>query len=236
MYTTTAKYYDKVYAFKDYQQESSRLIEIIKAEFGNKKIRLLDVACGSGNHLMHLQEYFEVEGLDLDDVLLEIAQEKVPGVLLHHGDMISFNLKKKYDVITCLFSAIGYVKTIDNLRLSLSCMMSHLSPGGLLLIEPWFTPEMWHPGTIHGLFIDEPNLKLSRINLSELDGRISRMDMHYLVGTTLGVDHFIERHELGLFTQNEMKQEIQRAGASVDYDEVGLTGRGLYTCKKPSLV
>ena len=234
MFLKTAKYYDRIYAFKDYHRESTRLLEIIQEETGNNALRLLDVACGSGKHLQHLQEHFQVEGLDLDEVLLEVARERLPGIPLHHGNMIKFDLGKKYDVITCLFSAIGYVKTLENLQLTLICMQRHLSPGGLFLVEPWFTPEMWHPGTLHGLFIDDPDLKITRMNLSEVDGRISRMDMHYLIGTPQGVEHYVERHELGLFTQAEMLREIRKAGFLVRYNEPGLTGRGLYICRKPA--
>lgn len=233
MFSKTAKYYDKIYSFKDYQKEASLLVEIIQHELGGGKLKLLDVACGSGNHLVYFKEHFDVSGLDLDDDLLEIAKKKLPGINLYHKDMISFDLHFQYDVITCLFSAIGYAKTLGNLQRALVCMLKHLLPGGLLLIEPWFTPEMWHPGSVHAVFIDEPDLKISRINLSQVDGRISWMDMHYLIGTLQGVEHHIERHELGLFTQEEMMQEIIKAGASGKYDEAGVTGRGLYICKKP---
>jgi ubiquinone/menaquinone biosynthesis C-methylase UbiE len=232
MFTKTAEYYDKIYSFKNYLHESERLLEIIQAEMGNNTLHLLDVACGTGKHLQYLQEYFHVEGLDLDCNLLDVAHERLPGIPLYHEDMIQFNLGKRYDVITCLFSAIGYVKTLENLQLALNCMYQHLLPGGTLLVEPWFTPEMWHPGTLHGLFIDDPDLKITRMNLSEVDGLISRMDMHYLIGTPQGVEHYVERHELGLFTQKEMMKELSSTGLQVLYDESGLTGRGLYICRK----
>jgi len=47
--------------------------------------------------------------------------------------MVDFNLDRSFDLVTCLFSSIGYVKTIDNLEQASSTMDRHLKPGGMLL-------------------------------------------------------------------------------------------------------
>jgi hypothetical protein len=142
--------------------------------------------------------------------------------------MVDFALGRTFDVVTCLFSAIGYVKTLDNLSRAVQCMGQHLSAGGVLMIEPWFTPETWRPGTVHARFIDEPDLKIARINTSFVEGRLSLMDMHYLIGTPAGTEHYVERHELGLFTTEEVYHALTIGGLEVTYDATGLTGRGLY--------
>ena len=41
------------------------------------------------------------------------------------------------------------------------------------------------------------------MSVSERRGNMSVMDMHYLVGTPTGVEHFIERHELALFSHTD---------------------------------
>ena len=142
--------------------------------------------------------------------------------------MTDFALGRTFDVVTCLFSAIGYVKTLANLSRAVQCMAQHLSAGGVLLIEPWFTPATWRPGTVHARFIDEPDLKIARINTSFVDGRLSSMDMHYLIGTPEGTKHYVERHELGLFTSEEIIHALTACRLQATYDETGLTGRGLY--------
>ena len=188
----------------------------------------MDVACGTGLHLSYLKQHFQVEGLDLDEQLLAIARQRHPEVLLHHADMIGFDLGYTFDVVTCLFSAIGYVKTLDDLARAVQCMAQHLTPGGVLLIEPWFTPDTWYPGTVGACFIDEPHLKIVRMNTSGVEGRLSIMDMHYLIGTPEGTEHYVERHALGLFTTAEMTHTLTTCGLEVTYDAEGLTGRGLY--------
>jgi SAM-dependent methyltransferase len=228
MFQHSAHLYDQIYAFKDYLAEAQMLADLIRRDLRSGGRRLLDVACGTGLHLQFLRAAFDVEGLDLDRELLEIARRRLPGVPLHQGDMAGFDLGRPFDVVTCLFSSIGYVRTLDNLHKAIGTMAAHLLPGGLLLVEPWFAPAAWQPNTVHALFIDDPELKIARINTSFADGRLSYFDLHYLVGTPAGTDHFVERHELGLFEQEEMVDAFEAAGLQVTYDPQGPMGRGLY--------
>ena len=228
MFDKTAQYYDKIYAFKDYAAEAECLAALVCQRLPSGSKRLLDVACGSGHHIEYLKAHFDVEGLDLNETLLDIARQRNPGVAFHLADMIEFNLGYRFDVVTCLFSSIGYVRTLENLGRAVASMANHVKPGGLLIIEPWFTPEAWRPNTVHGVFIDEPELKIARVNTSFARGRISYFDMHYLIGTPEGTEHVVERHELGLFTREEMQSAFLRAGLQVSYDPEGLMGRGLY--------
>jgi SAM-dependent methyltransferase len=234
MFSKTARYYDKIYSFKDYQAETQRLIASIRDNLRSEGNRLLDVACGTGLHIEYLKEYFVIEGLDISQELLEIARQRNPKVLFHPADMMDFHLGHKYDVVTCLFGSIGYVKTLGNLGQAVRCMANHLVGGGILVIEPWFTPETWKPGTVHGVFIDEPDLKIARVNTSFVSGRISYFDLHYLIGTPEGTEHFVERHELGLFEQDEMDAALAGVGLEVIYDSEGLMGRGLFIGKRPA--
>lgn len=234
MFSKTARYYDKIYAFKDYRAEVQRLVTIIRKNLRSGGNRLLDVACGTGHHLTYLKEKFEVEGLDILQELLELARQRNPDVLFHQADMTDFDLECEFDVVTCLFSSIGYVKTLGNLTQAVTCMTKHLRPGGILIIEPWFTPGAWQPGTVHAGFIDEPDLKIARINTSFVDGRLSFFDLHYLIGTPEGTEHFVERHELGLFETDEMRTVLAEAGLEVSYDVEGLTGRGLFIGRRLS--
>jgi SAM-dependent methyltransferase len=173
-----------------------------------------------------------VTGLDLDPVMLEIARQRNPGIQFHRGDMTDFDLGRTFDVVTCLFSSIGYVRTLDNLDRAVSCMARHVGPGGVLVIEPWFSRADWQPGSVHGLFIDEPELKIARVNTSFARGRLSYFDLHYLIGTPQGTEHVVERHELGLFERAEMESAFERADLLVTYDPEGLAGRGLFMGSK----
>ena len=54
------------------------------------------------------------------------------------------------------------------------------------------------------------------------------MDFHYLVARAGSVEHIVETHVLGLFTDDEYRAAFERDGLDVDHDPTGLTGRGLW--------
>jgi hypothetical protein len=142
--------------------------------------------------------------------------------------MIEFDLGRRFDVVTCLFSSIGYVLTLDRLDRAVANMAAHLETPGVLIVEPWFTPDQWEPGHVGALFADEDDFKVARMNISEPAGDTCVMVFHYLVGTPGGVEYFDERHELGMFTHDQYVAAFERAGLRVHHDEWGLMGRGLY--------
>lgn len=193
---------------------------------------LLDVACGTGKHLERLEAWYQVEGIDLDERLLAAARARLPSVRLHQADMRGFDLGRRFDAITCLFSAIGFALTIEDLTNTVAAMARHLEPLGVLIIEPWFAPDAWMAQRPMLLSVDQPELKIARMNINSRDGRLAIVDFHYLVGTLAGVGHFTERHEFGLFTDNEYRAAHNHAGLDADYHPYGLTGRGLYIATK----
>ena len=232
MYTTTALYYDRIYASKDYAAEAAHLLQSIRRETGLAGGSLLDVACGTGRHIQQLKAHFAVQGLDITSELLEIARERNPGVDFHLGDMTDFWLGQRFDVVTCLFSAIGYVVNLEGLDKAIGCMARHVRPGGVLVVEPWLTPDAWKPNTVHAQFIDERQLKLARVSTSFVEGRLSYFDLHHLIGTPEETEYLVERHEMGLFTVDEMLAAFRRAGLDPTYEPEGPTGRGLYLARR----
>ena len=228
MFDRSAEVYDLVYGFKNYAAEARRLDELICERRPDAR-SLLDVACGTGKHLAALADrYPDVAGLDLDDGLLAVARERLPDVTFHHGDMTSFDLGRRFDAVTCLFSAIGYAGTEAKLRAAVATMAGHLEPGGVLVVEPWLEPQDWKPGHLHLLAVDEPDVKIARATVAGLEGTTSIMDFHYLVVTRAGVQHFTEHHEAALFTRAQYTAAFEAAGLGVERAEEGLIGRGLY--------
>jgi SAM-dependent methyltransferase len=227
--------YDAIYASlgKDYARESARVDELIRAYKRSPGNRLLDVACGTGRHLTYLKDSYQAEGIDLEPGMLEIARQRNPGMDFHLGDMTDFDLGSRFDAVICLFSAIGYVRTLAGLHSAISAMARHLVPGGVLIVEPWLDPDVFRPGLVHAHYVDEPDLKIARINTSNVRDGVSILDMHYLVGTPDGVDYFSELHEVGLFSREEYKTAFVESGLSYDRDEEGLIGRGLLIGVKP---
>ena len=230
MFSKSAQYYDELYGElgKDYSAEADKAHRLIQKLKKSKGKRLLDVACGTGIHAGHLSKYYKVEGLDLDAKMLAVARRKHPKIRFTKGNMMEFNLRRQFDVITCLFSSIGYAKTKSNLNKAIKTMNEHLLPGGVLLVEPWFTPTQWHPGRVFTLQVDEPDLKIVRMSYSRQRGKIAVLEFQYLIGTPKGIEYSSEIHELGLFTHKEYLDAFKATGLKVIHDPKGLDGRGLY--------
>lgn len=232
VFTKSAKYYDRLYAFKDYAAAAEQLHQLVQTLRPGAG-RLLDLACGTGKHLETLRQNYTVEGLDLNAELLDIARTRLPDVPLHLGDMTAFYLGRTFDVVTSLFSSIGYVRTRENLFKTVSCIGQHLVPGGIALVEPWFAPETFWTGTVTANFVNDPDLKIAWMYVSERQGDLSVLKVHYMVGGPGGIEHFAEVHEMGLFSQEEYLEAFRCAGLLVEHDPAGFFGRGLYTGRKP---
>jgi ubiquinone/menaquinone biosynthesis C-methylase UbiE len=231
MFTKSQRYYDAIYADKDYAGEACRLKRFIAQHKRSTGHALLDIACGTGGHIPYLCKEFDYEGLDLDPQMLALARSRYPQITFHQGDMVDFALERRFDVVTCLFSSIAYTRTAPRLRRAIATMARHLTPGGVLLVAPFFPPRAWMVGQPHALFIDQPDLKLARMNVSDVDasGVVAILDFHYLVATAQGIERFTERHELGLFTDEDYRVAFSQASLEIAYDAEGLIGRGLYT-------
>ena len=233
MFSESAELYDRIYAtFKDYPAEAARLAAWIRAERPGART-ILDVACGTGEHarLLQAEHGFEVDGLDLEPKFVEIARAKLPDARVHLADMTDFALPHRYDVVLCLFSSIGYARTLDGARRAIACMRAHLAPGGLLLVEPWFPPGALEVDRVWLRTAETPEGPICRMTHTVVDGRISRITFHYLIGGRDGVEHRREVHELGLFTDEEMRSCFESEGLVVQHDPEGLFGRGLYLAR-----
>ena len=230
MYTHSSTLYDLIYSWKDYGWEVDYLLGIIQTRVPHAET-LLDVACGTGEHLRYFTD-FDRTGLDLDPELLRVAATKLPDVRLVHSDMSDFHLGSQFDVVLCLFSAIGYVVTVPKLNAAISCMARHLNPGGVLCVEPWFTPEQWLESKVSMRTAEKGDLKVCRIFEGGQHGKTSTNTLHYLVADRGKVEYFTESHNLGLFTQDEMRYAFEVAGLTVEFDPVGVENRGLYVGTK----
>jgi trans-aconitate methyltransferase len=230
MFSASAELYDLIYsAFKDYPREATELAGIIRRARPQART-VLDVGCGTGEHARLLTEAhgFEVDGLDLDPTFVRLARAKLPHGSVYEADMTSFEIRRRYDVILCLFSSIGYVRTLHNVRRTLDRFRAHLADGGIVLVEPWLPPELFRPGTVRINTAESERVSVARMSHTEAEDRLSRLHFEYLIGRPEGIEHVVETHELGLFTTEEMLECFDRAGLRATYDAKGPGGRGLF--------
>ena len=122
---------------------------------------------------------FEVDGIDLDKKFVSLAQHKNPMGNFRQADMVDFDLGNTYDIVMCLFSSIGYVKTLDRVTHTLERFSAHINEGGLILVEPWFSPEALTPGRIFLNSSQSDDLTVVRMGYTQVQGRISNLHFEY---------------------------------------------------------
>jgi dTDP-3-amino-3,4,6-trideoxy-alpha-D-glucopyranose N,N-dimethyltransferase len=233
-YRRSAEYYDAIYAWKDYAAES-RAIERLIRRYGRRPSRtLLDVACGTGNHLVHLRRKFEVAGVDANAEMVRAARRKLPGVSITRGRMESLRLGRTFDVVTCLFSAVGYVRDVAELRRTLARFAAHLNPGGIAIVEPFVRPALFHAGRYHAQVLGSPERPIVRMDRAERRRGRAIMDMHHLVATDRGVQHWVEHHDVGLFPERTYLAAFRAAGLEPKFlTREWNPSRGLYVAVRP---
>lgn len=229
MFSASAGFYDLIYsAFKDYVAEVEQITRLCRG-LNPQCRKILDVACGTGEHARLLAARgFVVDGLDLDPAFVRIAAEKHRSGQFFEADMSDFHLPGRYDAILCLFGSIGYVKTLDRVKRALTCFREHLAPGGMIVVEPWFAPGMLDPERVFHSVGEANGVRVSRVSRLEIEGRLSRVHFEYEITDVAGTRRSSEVHELGLFTTAELLRTFQDVGLKVDHDPKGLTDRGLY--------
>ena len=235
MFSESAEFYDAIYSFKDYAAEAIQIADLVRS-LQPRARTILDVACGTGEHALRLSRDhgFTVDGLDLDPALLAIARTKHPAGEFFQGSMSDFALGKRYDVVMCLFSSIGYLVTLDRVRAALDCFRRHLNAGGVVIVEPWFGPGVLDTSRVVSVEGRYRGRRVERTNRNQVDGRVSWLHFEYRIEMPDGtIRTASEVHELGLFTVDEMRDAFAAAGLDATYDTPGLTGRGLWTARGP---
>ena len=90
MYSNLAKYYDIIHSdatWKDYKGDSQKIHKVIQQYKKTQGNNLLDVACGTGNHIKYLKRQYNITGLDLHKEMLDIARNKFPNIKFLQRDI-----------------------------------------------------------------------------------------------------------------------------------------------------
>lgn len=240
MFRERAELYDRIYHWKDYAAEAGRVRGVLTAAGVPDGARLVEAACGTGSHLVHLAKWYEVEGIDLNAEMAAIARTKVPTARVTVADMTDFTLERPADALVCLFSSIGYVRP-ERRSAAAAAFLRALRPGGVALVEAWLTPDV---GVTGHMGVDQWDgtkqsppvpMKLVRAGTHVVDGRRSVLDFHWLVQTPEGIEHFTDLHELWMETEEEMTATFRGAGFDAKWLQPGpVSGRGTLLLRRPA--
>ena len=132
------------------KQEVDFLVHCFRT-YGRRPVRtVLDIACGTGPHLIRLAERgYRMSGLDLSpeniDFLRERAADKGLAVDLHVGDMTRFRLPRPVDAAICMQDSQGHLLTNDQLLAHLRAVARNVRRGGLYIFDRYMASSWTNP-------------------------------------------------------------------------------------------
>ena len=217
-YKEFAKYYDKFYQNKNYKKETEFLKNFINA---NDKI--LDVGCGTGIHTALLTDNgFEVDGLDLNKEMLEIAKTRLK-TNLYWQNILEIDISKKYNMIISMFAVFNHLKDTDELMRGLMNLKQLLHDGGKIIID-------LHNPQSSGSKIDTYD-NMTRVMKWNYD-RSLKIEKSDIIFEIDGIK-YTDTHTFRIFTIDEMKECCERVGLKVVnvYENYDINKEGTSTSK-----
>lgn len=238
LYGKLAGYYDQIYHFKDYPKEARALLRLARRYLKHAPRSLLDVGCGTGHHLAEFRRGLSsVAGVDLSPQMLAVARRRLGReVRLVRGDMRRFSLGTTFDIVTCLFSAIGYMETRRDRDLAIANFYRHLNPGGAALVEGWVRRSRWRGTSVDLDTYQDRDTRVARVASAWRKGNHSVVEFQYLIAERgKPIRHYAEMERNPLVETDEMLGSFRRAGFRA---KVLLSGqyrdRGLYVGIRPA--
>lgn len=132
MYTVYSKYYDQL------ETTSQEVVEFISdriQKYFPEAKSLLEIGCGTGNNMISLKEKFEVSGLDISKEMLTLAKKKLPTLKFFIGDMSSFKISEKFDVIISIYDSINHLDELSKWKTCFKSVYEHLNTKGLFVFD-----------------------------------------------------------------------------------------------------
>ena len=75
-----SKYYDTIYASKNYKAETDFVLKILK-KYGNQGRKLLSLGCGTCTYeILMAKKKYRITGIDRSKEMLDIASKKIKSV------------------------------------------------------------------------------------------------------------------------------------------------------------
>ena len=131
-YERFGEFYDAVMG--DRRAAAERVVELIRVAKPDAK-NVLELGCGTGSMLKHLQNAYEVSGLDTSNKMLSIARKKVRRARLFRQNMVDFQIDDRFDVIFCVFDSINHVRRFSEWKKVFANTRRHLTPAGCFIFD-----------------------------------------------------------------------------------------------------
>jgi SAM-dependent methyltransferase len=215
MYSDLAPWFHLLTHPSDYAEEADFAVRVVERTIVGDARTLLELGSGGGNNASHLKRRFECTLTDLSPEMLETSRTINPECEHLVGDMRTLRLGRTFDVVFA-HDALSYLTTENDLGAAIETAATHVRPGGVVLLVPDATIEIFEPGTDSGGHDGEDGRSLRYLEWThapEPGASSYVVDYAILVREPDGAMRVIhDRHELGLFPEETWLRRLTRAG------------------------
>jgi SAM-dependent methyltransferase len=220
LYQELAEYYFSIEnKHRDIKDDVSFISGLLK---GVPSPALLDIGCGTGEHLKMLNRLgMRCTGVDVSGDMLRIARLRCPGneIRFHRSGMEDIDYYNEFDMVISLFGTFNYLLEDENVEKVLWNAWRALKADGKAIFEIWNSvpvekirkKELNHVSTTkyEETIIDrERGFQL----VSHPHKSIVEVNYNYVLQNSRGKKAVRDRHVMRTYTRNEIAGFIQNNG------------------------
>lgn len=221
VFQSYGKYYDVIYADKDYENECDFLEDIFRRYSKPQLKTIIDAGCGTGGHAIPLaRRGYQVTGIDASETMIDIAKEKAGrnevNVDFYVMDLRELGLNKKFDACICMFAVMDYLADNQDIQKTLLNIRKQLKSASLLVFDFWYGPAVLTILPSARMKIAEANgIRVTRFAKPHLDTLHHLCVVDYHIIATKGnqiIDEVREEHKVRFFFPEEIKHYLEENG------------------------
>lgn len=220
-YDQIASHYDAIQGqLVDYKAEVGEIHRILSVRGAH---RVVDLACGTGSHLVELAKLgYRCVGVDSSSEMIRVAREKARSLDLEidfvMGDMREFRPTQEFDAAIVLY-ALTSLAVEAEWRSALDTARKAIHDGGLFYFNVLnansqsLRPVGESTCRLYlDVVVDSPSVRLVRLNQTMFRGDVQEWTALYLIDGGDGVRTVLAKHDLRFFQLAYVEQELDRVG------------------------
>lgn len=215
MYSDLAPWFHLLTHPSDYWDEAAFVARVVDEVGDGTSRTLLELGSGGGNNASHLKARFDCTLTDLSPEMLALSRTLNPECEHLEGDMRTLRLGRTFDVVF-IHDAISYLTSEADLHAAIETAFVHVRPGGVVILTPDATTEIFKPKTDHGGHDGDDGRSLRYLEWTHAPepGTSTYVTDYAIVargpGDELRLVH--DHHTLGLFPEATWKRLIADVG------------------------
>lgn len=135
-YQDFAQFYDLLTENIDYRELAAPYLNALRSFKISEGSSLLDLACGSGNFSVLMEEYgYNVTGADLSEEMLTAAAAKSDSIRWLRTDMTNLPFNSEFDSVICCLDSINHLEDLDAIQKTFDGVYRSLKKGGIFAAD-----------------------------------------------------------------------------------------------------